>query len=154
MRFHTRLGIPLPKVLQIAAEFDLNMQLRRLLESDAVALPEVEARLRESKDERVALDETTLMSLESAIVRAAERFREDPVDIDRLESYDSLMSIVREMQINVNLRKPQTDYYSMMATVRPAIAATATENNGTSERWVELFDALGEKLSISPEALE
>ena len=42
----------------------------------------------------------------------------------------------------------------MMATVRPAIAATATENNGTSERWVELFDALGEKLSISPEALE
>ncbi len=152
MRFHTRLGVPLPKVLQMAAEFDLNIQLRRLLESNDVALPEVEARLREARDERVALDETTIMSLESAIVRASERFREDPVDVDRLESYDAIMSVIRAMRIDVNLRKPQTDYYAMMASVRPAIAASV--NNGTSERWLELFDALGEKLSISPEARE
>jgi alpha-amylase/alpha-mannosidase (GH57 family) len=154
MRFHTRLGIPLPKVLQLAAEFDLNMQLRRLLDSDDVPLPEVEARLRESQDERVALDETTLMSLKSAIERAAARVREDPVDIDRLENYVEIVTIIRRMQIHVNLRRPQTDYYRMMSTVRPAIAATATENNGTSARWLELFDALGEKLSMSPEARE
>ena len=154
MRFHTRLGIPLPKVLQLAAEFDLNMQLRRLLETDDVAIPEVEARLREARDERVTLDDTTILTLESAIARAAERFREDPVDIDRLDNYNAIVSVIRSMQIHVSLRKPQTDYYSMMETVRPAIAATATDNNGTSKRWLELFDALGDKLSISPEARE
>jgi alpha-amylase/alpha-mannosidase (GH57 family) len=152
MRFHTRLGIPLPKVLQIAAEFDLNMQLRRLLDDDSVSLPEVEARLREAQDERVALDETTILSLESAINRAADRFREDPVDLDRLESYDAIVSVIRAMQISVNLRKPQTEYYRMMSTVRSAIAAAANKNNGTSARWLDLFDALGEKLSMSPEA--
>jgi len=152
MRFHTRLGIPLPKVLQLAAEFDLNMQMRRLLETDDVALPEVEARLREARDERVTLDETTIMTLEAAIARAAKRFREDPVNIDRLENYDAIVSVIRSMQIIVSLRKPQTDYYAMMTTVRPAIAATAADNNGTSARWLALFDALGEKLSISPEA--
>jgi alpha-amylase/alpha-mannosidase (GH57 family) len=145
MRFHTRLGIPLPKVLQLAAEFDLNMQLRRLLDSDELAMPEIEARLRESRDERVSIDETTLMTLESAIERAAERFREDPVDLDRLERYDAMVSVVRAMQINVDLRRPQTDYYKMMSTVRPAIAET---------KWLELFDSLGEKLTISPEARE
>jgi len=154
MRFHTRLGIPLPKVLQLAAEFDLNMQLRRLLDSDSIPMPEVEARLREARDERVALDETTKMSLEAAINRVAERFREDPVDVDRLETFDAMMGVIRGMQIHVNLRKPQNDYYWMMSTVRSAIAATASEKNGTSARWLELFDALGEKLSISPEARE
>src|SRR5207245_7093290 len=34
MRFHATLGVPLPKVLRTAAEFDVNMQLRRLLEED------------------------------------------------------------------------------------------------------------------------
>jgi len=58
------------------------------------------------------------------------------------------------MQIHVNLRKPQNDYYRMMSTVRAAIAATADENNGTSVQWLKLFDALGEKLSMSPEARE
>ena len=37
MRFHARLGIPLPKVLHTAAEFDLNMQLRRLLDERRAA---------------------------------------------------------------------------------------------------------------------
>ena len=30
MRFHAALGVPLPKVLRTAAEFDVNMQLRRM----------------------------------------------------------------------------------------------------------------------------
>jgi len=145
MRFHTRLGIPLPKVLQLAAEFDLNMQLRRLLDREEMAIPEIEARLRESRDERVSLDETTLMSLKSAVERASERFREDPVDLDRLERYDAIVGFIRSMQINVDLRRPQTEYYRMLSRVRPAIA---------DDTWLALFDSLGEKLSISPEARE
>src|SRR5260370_26496652 len=30
MRFHATLGVPLPRVLRTAAEFDVNMQLRRV----------------------------------------------------------------------------------------------------------------------------
>jgi alpha-amylase/alpha-mannosidase (GH57 family) len=150
MRFHTRLGIPLPKVLQIAAEFDLNMQLRRLLESDDIALPEVEGRLREAQDERVAIDDMTIMALRNAIERAAARFAEDPVDVERLEAYESIIALVRAMDIRVSLRKPQTQYYRMASTVRPAIVASSA--NGQTKRWLALFDSLGEQLSIAPEA--
>src|SRR5207253_10851625 len=101
MRLHTRLGIPLPKVLQTAAEFDLNTQVRRLLERDDIPLPDVEARLREATDERVALDETSLMALKNAIERAAASFREDPADLDRLENFESIVAMIRTMQINV-----------------------------------------------------
>lgn len=150
MRFHARLGIPLPKVLQMAAEFDLNIQLRRLLDSDYLPMAEIEARLREARDERVALDETTLMSLKDAIDRAADAFRDRPEDLERLETYETVVSIIRGMQVHVNLRKPQNDYYRMMSTIRPAIALNS--DNGATKRWLRLFDALGDNLLMSPEA--
>jgi hypothetical protein len=141
MRFHTRLGIPVPKVLQTAAEFDVNLQLRRLLEQDYVPIPEIEARLREARDERVAIDENTLMQLD----------REHPEDLERLESLETIVALVRAMNLRVNLRKPQNEYYEMKAAIRPVIAAS--NGNGTDAgRWLELFDSLGDKLSISPEA--
>lgn len=149
VRFHTRLGIPLPKVLQTAAEFDLNMQLRRLLEADDPPLPEIESLLREARDERVALDETALMALRQCIERSAIRFSEHPEDVDRLENYVALVSIVRSMQLTVDLRRPQNDYYRMLSAVRPAFAAN--DGNGATARWLSLFDDLGDKLSMSPE---
>src|SRR5205807_3666833 len=51
MRFHATLGVPLPKVLRTAAEFDVNMQLRRLADEDEMAFGELEQRLREARDE-------------------------------------------------------------------------------------------------------
>jgi hypothetical protein len=148
MRFHTRLGIPVPKVLQTAAEFDLNVQVRRLVEDENPPLAELDALLREAREERVALDETTRMAVEQAIDRAAVRFTERPEDLDRLEMFAALVSIVRAAQLEVGLRRPQNAYYQMMAMVRPAIAEN---RNGSREvdRWLELFDALGDKLSIS-----
>jgi hypothetical protein len=140
-----------PKVLQTAAEFDLNLQLRRLIDDDNPPLAEIEARLREATDERVTLDETTLIALQQAIERAANRFRDRPNDLDRLEAYESLVSIVRSAQLQVNMRHAQNTYYAMKSTVRPVIAGD-TEQSREARQWLELFDALGEKLAISPEA--
>ncbi|HSP16056.1 MAG TPA: DUF3536 domain-containing protein [Thermoanaerobaculia bacterium] len=151
MRFHTRLGIPVPKVLQTAAEFDLNVQLRRMIANGNPPLAEIESHLREASDERVTLDETTLIAFEQAIDRSATRFRDSPNDLDRLEAYESLVSIVRSAQLDVDMRHAQNMYYVMKSSVRPAIAADSTQSH-EARRWLELFDSLGEKLSISPEA--
>ncbi len=150
MRFHTRLGIPVPKVLHTAAEFDLNVQLRTLMKQDNLPLAEIESRLREAADERVTIDETTLLATQQAIEHASARFLEDPDDLQRLESYESFVSIVRDAQLPVDLRQPQNTYYMMKGSVRPKFARNGSERS--SHRWLELFDALGEKLSVSPEA--
>jgi hypothetical protein len=55
------------------------------------------------------------------------------------------------MNLRVNLRKPQNEYYEMKATIRPVIAAS-NGNGSDAGRWLELFDSLGGHLSISPEA--
>jgi alpha-amylase/alpha-mannosidase (GH57 family) len=152
MRFHATLGIPLPKVLRMAAEFDVNTQLRRMVASDEVPFGELESRLRESRDEKVSLDETTLMSLTAAIERAAGDFSRNSDDLEKLENWAKLVTIVRDAGVDVDLRRPQNDYYRLKKSVRPVIAATAGNGSSSANRWLQHFDALGEKLSISPEA--
>jgi alpha-amylase/alpha-mannosidase (GH57 family) len=147
MRFHTRLGIPVPQVLRTAAEFDLNLQMCRLLETDPPQLLDIETRIRQARAENVTLEETTTMAFASAIERASAAFRERPDDLDRLESLETLVTIVRDAELTVDLRRAQNRYYRMRASVRPAIAAS-----GSGARWLELFDALGEKLGIAPAA--
>jgi alpha-amylase/alpha-mannosidase (GH57 family) len=149
MRFHARLGIPLPKVLQTAAEFDLNLQLRRVLEADdPPPIAEIEQHLREAQDERVSLD-ASRMALTAAVERAAERFRERPEDFDRLDSYATLVSVVRAAPVAVDFRKPQNDYYRMKVGIRPRIVADAGDG---AEKWLALFDQLGEQLQVAKEA--
>lgn len=145
MRFHHRLGVPIPKVLKTAAEFDLNLQIRKLLEMPLPPAAEIESRLREAREEGVSLDEMTRLAFIDAIERVSEQFRERPDDFDRLESLESLVTIVRDTTLSVDLRRAQNRYYHMYASVRPAIAASPT-----GIEWVELFDQLGEKLSITP----
>ncbi|MDP9192061.1 MAG: DUF3536 domain-containing protein [Acidobacteriota bacterium] len=147
MRFHHSLGIPLPQVLRTAAEFDLNQQVRRLLEKD-LAPAEIEALLREAREQSVTLDQTTLMAFTNAIERASERFRERPEDPDRLEDFDAIVTLVRDAKLTIDLRRAQNRYYRLRATVRPAIEASATISPASRE-WLELFDKLGEKLSIA-----
>jgi alpha-amylase/alpha-mannosidase (GH57 family) len=152
MRFHAALGVPLPKVLRTAAEFDVNVQLRRLAEADDVALGELEQRLREARDEGVSLDETTLMALSRAVERAAEAFVAVPDDVERLERWETLVSLVRREEVPVDLRRPQNAYYQLKKTIRPIVAASAGNGSAAGDRWLQHFDALGEKLAISPEA--
>ncbi|HKO02459.1 MAG TPA: DUF3536 domain-containing protein, partial [Thermoanaerobaculia bacterium] len=153
VRFHSSLGVPLPKVLHTAAEFDVNMQLRRLLDDDGeLRLSEIERRLREARDERITLDETTLMTLRRALERTSHAFASDPRNIELLEEIESLVSIVRAMQVDVDLRKPQNDYYRLRKTVRPVVAAGEGNGSANANRWLQQFDSLGEKLSISLES--
>jgi alpha-amylase/alpha-mannosidase (GH57 family) len=146
MRFHTRLGIPLPKVLQNAAEFDVNLQLRRLLDEDPLPVNAIESRLREAREERVAIDETTRLAITRAIDRSAGRSRARPESLENLTEVHDIVALVREMQIAADLRKAQNDYYAMKLEMRPAMR--------DHDRWLQLFDDLGEKLSISPRAGE
>ena len=152
MRFHAALGVPLPNVLRTAAEFDVNMQLRRMAAADELPLDDLESRLRESRDEGVVLDETTLMSLTRAVERAAGDFSRSPDDLELLERWETLVTIVREAGVKVDLRRPQNDYYRLKKSARPTTAASAGNGSSSANRWLQHFDALGEKLSISPDA--
>ena len=105
MRFHTRLGIPVPKVLQTAAEFDLNLQIRRLLEKEPLPLPRSSRGCARRATKGWPSTRPRCMAFTEAIERASERFRERPDDLDRLETLERSSRIVREAGLTVDLRR-------------------------------------------------
>ena len=92
------------------------------------------------------------MSLTAAIERAAADFSRNSDDLERLERWETLVAIIRDAGVAVDLRRPQNDYYRLKKAVRPVIAANAGNGSSTANRWLQHFDALGEKLAISAEA--
>ena len=128
-------------MLHTAAEFDVNLQLRRLLDDDPLPVSAIESRMREALEERVALDETTRLSIMHAIERTSAGFRARPESLENLTEHHDIVALVREMQIAIDLRKPQNDFYAMKLEIRPAMR----EN----DRWLQLFDDLGDKLGVA-----
>jgi alpha-amylase/alpha-mannosidase (GH57 family) len=149
MRFHATLGVPLPKVLRMAAEFDVNTQLRRMLDADELPLSDIADRLREAHAEGVDLDETTLLSIQRAVERAAHALAREPAELLALERWLTIVTIIRDARVSVDLREPQNEYYRMKKSTRPVMAAT---NGPAATRWLQQFDILGERLAISPDA--
>jgi len=92
------------------------------------------------------------MTMEEAVRRAALDVAADPEDLDRLQRWEAIVTLIRDAEVRLDLRKPQDEYYRMKKIIRPVIAATAGNGSSTANRWLQHFDALGEKLSISPEA--
>jgi hypothetical protein len=48
----------------------------------------------------------------------------------------------------VNLWKSQNAFYELLSTVYPAIRSRADAGDQDSARWAELFEVLGEQLSV------
>ncbi|HYM62252.1 MAG TPA: DUF3536 domain-containing protein [Thermoanaerobaculia bacterium] len=152
MRFHSSLGVPLPQVLQTAAAFDLNTQIRKALLSEEVPLAQLEPLLREARSEGVSLDDTTRLALRNALVKLSSALRQKPDDADLLDTLCAIVTLLRSTQVAVDLRAPQNDYYRMKQAVRPQVAAHASNGSPSAMEWLNRFDALGESLSFSPEA--
>jgi alpha-amylase/alpha-mannosidase (GH57 family) len=152
MRLHARLNIPLPQVLKIAAEFDTNVQLRRMLERQDPPLQQIAELLESANRERIPLDESTRISVKDAIERFLIRLRRQPEDLDAVAMCEEAVELFREMRVEIDLRRPQNDYFEMRKSIRPAMAARAAQGDAAAREWLTRFDALGEKLSMSPAA--
>jgi hypothetical protein len=152
MRLHAGLGVPLPPVLHLAAEVDLNMRLRRLLAQPALPIGPVDDLLTDARNERVTLDATTLMALEDAIQRMADRFYQDVTDIDAIAACQAAIELLHKAAVNVDLRRPQNQYYLMKQAVRPRFEASARDGSADARQWLRYFDALGESLSFNTAA--
>ena len=152
MRLHASLGVPLPPVLHLAAEVDLNMRLRRLITQKDLPLGQLDDLLTDARNEQVTLDAATLMGLEDAIERMADRFYQDPKDIEAIAQCQAAISLLYQAAVAVDLRRPQNQYYLMKQTVRPRFETSARDGSTDARQWLRYFDELGETLSFIPAA--
>ena len=149
MRFVTTLGMPQPKRFQIAAEFTLNSELRRLLETENLDRDQIQALLEEKRRAGVPLDEPTLeFALRRNLERMAAVFLEDPDDFQRLQVFEAAVEVAALLPFKVRLWQPQNVFYEVLQQRYAEFRDRADRNDEAAQAWVHSFLVLGTKLSV------
>src|SRR5579884_174033 len=149
MRFVATLGMPQPKRFQIAAEFTLNSDLRRLLETEHLDKGEIQALLEEMRKAGVAFDEPTLeFALRRNLEAAAQEFFKNPDDLNRLHEFRTIVDIAAMLPFQVRLWLPQNIFYEVLQQRYPSFRDRAAQNDEAAQEWVKSFLELGAKLSV------
>ncbi|HEV8524010.1 MAG TPA: DUF3536 domain-containing protein [Terriglobales bacterium] len=145
MSFLSDLGTPMPKVLNLTAEFAINSGLRRALEEPDLDLERIRVLLDVAAREKVPLDNAGLsFALKCTLEGMMEQFLAQADDIVLLEKLVSVV-ILRSLPFEVSLWKVQNLYWEMLREVRPVFQA---RDDAQSREWLAHFDSLGEKLKI------
>jgi alpha-amylase/alpha-mannosidase (GH57 family) len=149
MRFLASMGSPVPREFQIAAEFAINTELRRLIEAESLELDRIHALRREAARSGVTLDSAGLgYALARAIERITEEFRERPEEVGLLQQLDAVVGLARTMPFEVDVWKTQNAYYELLQGVYADFQDEAQQGYADARQWVLAFTALGRKLKF------
>jgi alpha-amylase/alpha-mannosidase (GH57 family) len=149
MRFLTDLGNPLPLAFRSAAEFILNIDLRRALSSDTLDVERSRVLLDDARVWNVDLDAAGLGYLfGQTLEEMMGEFASTPEELSLLQDMVSAVGLARSLPFEVNLWKVQNIYYEMLLTNYPGFQRKAKKGDETAEEWVTQFISLGEQLSM------
>jgi predicted ArsR family transcriptional regulator len=140
------LSIPAPGAVRTAAEYAVNASVREAFEKEKIELESIEMILNSARLEGVALDAE---GLEMAVRRKTERMAEavaaQTESLTLLQKLDSVVSLVKRLPFEVNLRKVQNTYYGLLQNVYPVFQGRAKKEK-KARNWMKVFRSLGEKL--------
>jgi hypothetical protein len=149
MGFLRDTGVPVPRGFYTAAEFTLNLDLKKQLQAEFDG-ETIQGVLTEFDKWKVPMDKTALeFTLKNRLEDAAEILYGNPVDMNGLKEMTEMVDVSLKLPLRHNFWLPQNYYYRMAKTVYPDFAARAGAGDGKASRWVQQFKTLGEKLNFN-----
>jgi hypothetical protein len=149
LRFLKDLGIPRPGALGTAADFLLNVGLRRAFEAKDLDLELIQHFLDVAVLEGASLDQGTLeITVRKGLEQLTEQFLQRVGELPLLQKMDAAMDITMSLPFQINLRDVQNRYYEILQREYPKFRERAHTGDEEAGRWVSVFRSLGEKLSV------
>jgi alpha-amylase/alpha-mannosidase (GH57 family) len=152
-RFHTELGIPLPARFQMAVDFTLHEDLLAALSADEPNASQVEAILERVRQTGIPLDTVTLeFAFRRTVERAARNFESDPLDMEKLRRFSSVVGLGPRLPFSTNLWAAQNIYHRARRAHSEAPATKRAAHDLSS--WRPAMDALGGRLGFERELVQ
>ncbi|HEY6253621.1 MAG TPA: DUF3536 domain-containing protein, partial [Candidatus Angelobacter sp.] len=146
LRFLKEMGQPVPDVLRITAEFVLNNDIRRALETDPVDSLRLAMSMEMAKSEGIRLEETGLnFAASKGLARLMERLAQQPGNLELVQRANAQVTLLKMFPFSVNLWQAQNIFYSMMKKNLPLIEKSA---DPALRLWMERLLDLGEQLRV------
>lgn len=149
MKFLTDIRAPLPSALQTAADFILNIDLFREVESNETNFDRVRSLLIEGKARNVALYEKSIQYVvKGKIEKLMLDFSKTPHDLVLLWQLTQTAATLHRLPFDVNLWKVQNIFYRMMNSLLNDYQSKAAQGDTDAQEWVRNFTTLGEHLDF------
>jgi alpha-amylase/alpha-mannosidase (GH57 family) len=149
MRFFKDSGLSPPKALNMAAEFVLNMNLRRAFENDDFNSEHIKSLLDEAREEGVTLDTATLeFAIRKRLEHIAKEFSADPNDLPKLQKLLSAVDLLGSLPFQVNLWTVQNICYEIIQSTYADVQKRVEQGDKAAQDWMSHFLTLGENLSL------
>lgn len=149
MSFLRDLSIPLPKPLAMAAEYIINVDLRRLFEVEDIDLQKLENLIIEADRWQLPLDRDLLgFTAGPWIAGTMERTVGGGEDIPVLEMAAGVLGILGTPAVELYLRKAQDAYFASGQAFYGCMKDRAAKGDESAQKWVTIFENLGPLLNV------
>jgi alpha-amylase/alpha-mannosidase (GH57 family) len=154
MSFLKDTGMPVPRSFITAADYTLNLEIRRKFESEEVNIAQVKQLLDDISKWDVTLETVTLEFLiRKRLEGMMEELSRNPSEYAILQSVLSMLETVMSLPLELNLWQTQNIYYGMLHTpfYRECLAGS-DQGNDECLRWMEGFRRAGDMLRFNTDA--
>ncbi|MHC1599494.1 MAG: DUF3536 domain-containing protein, partial [Candidatus Methanospirareceae archaeon] len=143
------LRIPLPKALAASAEFVLNTDIRKSLETEELDLEHLQKLVEETKKWPFELDMTTLGFVASQRINSLmEKLSRTPEDVSLLETIETIFKILSTLPLELDLWKTQNVCFSISRQLNSGMQERAESGDRTAKKWVKHFNNLQDYLYV------
>ena len=149
MNFLSSLNIPVPRSFLMAVEHTLNRELQELIDTEELDHERLRGTFEEVKKWGIEIDRAGLSLLASSRIDAMmEGLRENPLDHALAEEINSLLKILRDFSLELNLWKSQNIYFSIGKQYLPQMKEALARGDEEARHWMDVFRKLGYYLHV------
>jgi alpha-amylase/alpha-mannosidase (GH57 family) len=149
MKVMEEMRVPLPRAINLAVEFIINSDLRKLLEAEELDLDQLQKLMEEVRKWSFGLDKTTLEFVANRKIHSLmERLSGMPQSLPRIEETEGQIRILHALPLELNLWKAQNIYFSMGKEFLGKMREKAEGGDEDAKKWLEHFNSLGHHLNV------
>ncbi len=146
------LDIPMPDALAVTGEFILNSDFNEQIEDDHLDIKELRRITMEMNNFSFNPDKKTLsFYLNKKIKNLMDNVYEHPEDVSRIRVLDKLFSVLRKLDLDLDLWKSQNTYYRLWKNKTADIRKKAVAGDKDADRWLGHFYNLGRYMNVKVE---
>lgn len=154
MQFLQQTRMPIPRVLVNAAEYVINYDLWTAIRADPLDSQKMLEVLDEIRVWGVAVDSAKMeLVVRHKLEMMMGQFAINPVKPGLLEQIRTVLSLLGQMDTEVNYWQIQNIYHGMAQTGTKNFSAAARDGDSEALQWIEGFRDLGIELSFNIDAL-
>ena len=149
MNFYYSLRKYLPRPFLVAAEYILNVDIKKVFEEEALDVEKLRKLINEAEKWRIKIDTTTIGFVVSSWVNfIMKRLYQQPEDLQLFEKIDNTLEVLRPLSLSLDLWKAQNKYFSIGKNSYNTMKEKAANGDSLAKSWIESFFKLGNYLNV------